>query len=374
MAFTTKHHDGFAMWHTKTRVVRRMNFLDTANVIEPCNLAYSIEETPFKRDIVKELCDAAHKNNIKIDLYFSHPDWYDADFRPHQNHPLGTPKYFENPELYGTYGKWPPRISVPDPTPEEIDHQMKRHREQLLELVTNYGKIDMMCFDGNFSLEMWPEMKKTVKMIRELQPDVMLRNRGINNYGDYYTPERVVPEDKENTNMPWMVIYPLTEKWSYDSDASHYKGAPWIIHNIIDCAAKGGSFMVGTGPDKTGVFHPEAVRQLEETGRWLKVNGAGIYATRAREVWKEHDVFFTRTKDHKKVFAFVEQWPGKEIVIPAVTPKKGSKIYLLGYKKALKWSQSGTGIKVEIPDILQSPENRPCEHAWGFEINVSNNQ
>jgi alpha-L-fucosidase len=321
---------------------------------------------------VKELCDAARKNGIKIDLYFSHPDWYDADFRPHQNHPLGTPKYFSNPELYGTYGTWPPRIPAPELTPEETDDMMARHRGQLMELITNYGKIDMMCFDGVLSLDLWPETKKTIKMMRQLQPDVMLRNRGITNYGDYYTPERIVPENKENTNMPWMVIYPLTEKWSYNSDASHYKGAPWIIHNIIDCAAKGGSFMVGLGPDKTGKFHPEAIRELEETGRWLKVNGKGIYATREREVWKANEVYFTRTKDHKKVFAFVEKWPGTELVIPAVSPKKGSKIFMLGYKKALKWSPSGNGVKVEIPDELQTPENRPCEQAWGFEITLEN--
>jgi alpha-L-fucosidase len=268
---------------------------------------------------------------------------------------------------------------MPDLTPEETDRMMARHRGQLLELLSNYGKIDMMCLDAVLSFDLWPELKKTVKMMRQLQPDIMLRNRGINNYGDYYTPEEVIPENKEKTNMPWMVIYPITTKeddldatprWSYETNLSRYRGAPWIIHNIIDCAAKGGSFMVGTGPDKTGKFHPEAIRELEETGRWLKVNGTGIYATRDREVWKENEVYFTRTKDYKKVFAFVEKWPGKEILIPAVAPKKGSKIVMLGYKKALKWSSSGNGVRIIIPDELQTPENRPCEHAWGFEIEV----
>ena len=78
-AFTSKDCDGFSMFHTKTRVKRRINYLDTENnPIETCDLAYSIEEAPFERDIVKELCEAAHKNGIKIDLYYSHPDWYDA--------------------------------------------------------------------------------------------------------------------------------------------------------------------------------------------------------------------------------------------------------------------------------------------------------
>ncbi|MDR3094211.1 MAG: alpha-L-fucosidase, partial [Bacteroidales bacterium] len=148
-AFTTKHHDGFSMFHTQTRVKQRANYLDLDHVIEPCDLAYSIEETPFKRDIVKELCDAAHKNNIKIDLYFSHPDWYDADFRPYNYHPLSTPDIAKHPENYYNAhgGNKRKTILTPDRTPEETARLIARHREQLRELLTNYGKIDMICFD-----------------------------------------------------------------------------------------------------------------------------------------------------------------------------------------------------------------------------------
>ena len=91
-AFTTKHHEGFSMFDTKTRVKSRANWTAPGGPrLESCDLAYSIMETPFRRDIVKELCDAAHKRDIKIDLYFSHPDWYDADFRPYVAHPLQIP-------------------------------------------------------------------------------------------------------------------------------------------------------------------------------------------------------------------------------------------------------------------------------------------
>jgi alpha-L-fucosidase len=124
--------------------------------------------------------------------------------------------------------------------------------------------------------------------------------------------------------------------------------------------------MVCLSPDEFGKFHPRAVEQLEETGRWLKVNGKGIYETRARDIWKEDDIRFTRSKNGKQVYAFVKKFPEKELIIKSVTPKKGSKIYLLGYKKPLKWQQTAEGVKIEIPDELQSPENRACEHAWGF--------
>ena len=88
-AFTTKHHEGFSMFDTRTRVKNRANWTAAGGPrIESCDLCYSIMETPFRRDVVKELCDAAHKRDIKIDLYFSHPDWYDADFRPYVCHPF----------------------------------------------------------------------------------------------------------------------------------------------------------------------------------------------------------------------------------------------------------------------------------------------
>jgi alpha-L-fucosidase len=112
------------------------------------------------------------------------------------------------------------------------------------------------------------------------------------------------------------------------------------------------------------------VEQLEETGQWLKINGEGIYGTRARDVWKKGNIYFTRSKDKRKVFAFVEKWPGTEIIIPSVTPQKESKLYLLGYPASLKWSPTQDGVKIFLPDELQLPENRPCKYAWGFQFDV----
>jgi alpha-L-fucosidase len=83
-AFTTKHHEGFSMFDARTRVRSRANWAAEGGPrMESCDLAYSIMETPFRRDVVKELCAAAHRRNLRIALYFSHPDWYDADFRPY---------------------------------------------------------------------------------------------------------------------------------------------------------------------------------------------------------------------------------------------------------------------------------------------------
>lgn len=381
-AFTTKHHEGFSMFDTKTRVRKRVNYLAPGGpVIEDCDLAYSIMETPFKRDIVKELCDAAHNKDIKIDLYFSHPDWYDADFRPYVWHPLQVPSSAKlavrgkelAPEgaIESHFGGNGP-IMAPDPTPEEVNRMMIRHREQLKELLTNYGKIDMVCLDMWFGPSVWPQLRQTILELRKIQPDVMFRARGIGNYGDYYTPEGFVPGSKENTQVPWFVIYPLGRTFSYETDPAQHKGAKWIVNNIIDCAAKGGNFMVGVGPDENGKFHPTAVEQLKQAGRWLKVNGASIYATRAREAefWKEGDsIRYTRSKDSRTIYAHCLEWPGDRLVLKTVKPKKGSNVIFMGTNTPVKWNYSEkTGLVIATPASLLKSVPEAERLAFTFQI------
>jgi len=376
-AFTTKHHEGFSMFNTRTRVKSRANW--TAHpgpAIESCDLAYSIMETPFRRDIVKELCDAAHQRDIKIDLYFSHPDWYAADFRPYVQHPLQVPssaKLQTPSDIARTrqfYGDHP--VLVADPTDQEVTRMMARHRAQLVELLTNYGKIDMLCLDMYLGPRVWPELRKTLMKLRELQPDVMLRNRGIGNYGDYYTPERVVPGSQEASDKPWFCIYPLGTDFSYEPNSAKYKGTQWIIQNLADTVAKGGGLMIGVGPSASGEFHPEAVRQMKGAGRWLTVNGGAIYATRPREGadWAEGDsVRYTRSKDRRFVYAIMTQWPGAQVTLKSVRPQSGSQVTLLGSNAALPWKfDSAQGTSIAFPENLQQADHRPCEHAWSLKI------
>jgi alpha-L-fucosidase len=378
-AFTTKHHEGFSMFDTKTRVRSRANWIAAGGPkMESCDLAYSIMETPFRRDVVKELCDAGHNRGLKIALYFSHPDWYDADFRPYVYHPFQVPSSAKlDVDYEGTKKRLGDRaVTVSDPTRAELSRMIARHRAQLTELLTNYGRIDMLSLDMWLGPSVWPEMRPTILQLRKLQPDVMLRARGIGNYGDYYTPEGFVPGSKENTQTPWMVIYPLASAFSYDPVAEHYKGAAWIIRNLVDSVAKGGNFQVGIGPDGNGKFHPAAVEQLKEAGRWLKVNGSGIYKTRAREgvLWSEGDAIrFSRTKDNRYIYAFALNWPGKELVLKTVQPKEGSQIRMLGSQQPLQWRNDGArGLIVQIPETLQDPSKRPCRFCWGFEIERTN--
>ena len=374
-AFTTKHHEGFSMFDTRTHVKQRVGWdAPERPELENCDLAYSIMETPFRRDVVKELCEAGRRRGLRIALYFSHPDWYDADFRPYADDPVVVPAAPELDPVWRPQPSGSKRITwmAPDPSREQVARMMARHRAQLVELLTNYGEIHMLSLDQWLGPKVWPELRKTVLQLRGLQPDVMLRARGIGNYGDYYTPEGFVPGDRSNTETPWMVIYPLASGFSYDPDPSHYKGAQWIVHNIVDTAAKGGNFQVGIGPDATGRFHPAAIEQLKQVGTWLRVCGDGIYATRPREAanWREGEAIrFTRTKRNDTVYCFALRWPGRSLVLHSVIPKPGSKIRMLGYPEPMKWKwDSALGLKIDIPESLETEDRRPNEYAWAWTI------
>jgi alpha-L-fucosidase len=378
--FTSKHHEGFSLFDTRTRVKNRMNWTAPGGPkVEPCDLAYSIMETPFRRDVVREICDAAQRRDIKIDLYFSHPDWYDADFRPYVQHPVQVPSAAglmipdDIKRTRQLYGDSP--VIVPDASAAEVTRMMARHRAQLVELLSNYGTITSIGLDMYFGPLIWPHLRETIMQLRGMHPNVMLRNRGIGNYGDYYTPERVVPGSKQASDKPWFTIYPLGTDFSYEPDAAKYKGTEWIVHNLVDAVAKGGGLQVGVGPSAHGEFHPEAVRQMKGAGTWLKVNGEAIYATRPRQgiLWSEGDTIrYTRSKDQRFVYAILNGWPGMQVRLQSVRPKPGSSVKLLGSETELPWTfDSAQGTTITLPENLQQPGNRPCAYGWSLKIEAT---
>jgi alpha-L-fucosidase len=370
-AFTTKHHDGFSLFDTKTRVKRRVDWAAPGGPrLEDCDTTFSVMESPMRRDVVRELCDAARRHGIAIDLYFSHPDWYDADFRPYNHHPARMESAIAHPE---EWDEWNGRgdFRTPDPSPSETARMVARHRQQLRELLTNYGPIDLLCLDMWLGPKVWPRLRETIMELRRLAPDVMLRCRGIGSYGDYYTPEGFVPGARENTDMPWMVIYPLGRSFSYEPEASEHKGGPWIVRSLVDSVAKGGAFMVGVGPDGNGEWHPSVHENFAFAGDWMRVNAGGIHATRPRagELWHEgDDVRFTRSKDGKITWAWAMRWPGASLHLATLEAGTGTEVRLEGFPKPLTWRQRSGGLEIDIPAELQPEARRPCREVWGFRV------
>ncbi len=380
-SFTTKHHDGFSLYDTQTRITRRVDWMaEGGPAIEDCDMAYSIMETPFGRDVTKELCEAAHRKGLKVDLYFSHPDWYDADFRPYNYHPIQVPGAAtlairgNDPEMAEPAKRFPKAglVLKADPTPDEVDRMLARHRAQLEEIITNYGDITMVCLDQWLGPTVWPRVRDTLLHLRKLRPDVMYRARGIGNYGDYYTPEGFVPGNKENTDTPWFVIYPLAYSFSYDPNPANHKGAHWMVRNLVDIVAKGGNFMVGIGPDGSGEFHKTALAQLLEVGKWLNIHGEGIYGTRPREddLWHEGEhTWFTRTKDNGIIYAFVDQLRGESLLLTSIAPEQVEQISLMGSVESLKWSSAVDGrLQISVPHRALADLPAICGLMMGFKI------
>jgi alpha-L-fucosidase len=366
--FTTKHADGFFMYPTQTKQksLRRIKGRGYGVTTEDCEINYSIMDTPYKKDIVGMLVNAARKHGLGIGLYFNHFNWHDYDF----GWSCGN-KGWDSANLH-----LDPNFTK-ESDPVRWNSAIEKERQQLTEILTWYGDIDMLCLDMFWPKAAQQDCYEVAKMCRRLQPNVLIRNRGIGPYGDYTTPEQWVPKDANDpkVDIPWQVIYHCGGGFAWLAN-DNYRPASWILDTLIDSVSKGGNFQVAFGPMPNGKWDPEMVSRVEYVGDWLKVNGEAIYKTRK---WHKSDqgdnIKFTRSKDWKYLYVICTKWPGNEINLQEVNPKSGSKIIMLGYKnlfgeKHLKWRMKDSGLTINIPSELQNENNQPCKQAWVFRVEL----
>ena len=363
---TTKHPDGFSLWDTKTKTMglRRSHGAQARpglGALEQCYIHYSMMDTPYKKDIVGALVQAFRKRGLAAGLYYAHVDWNDPD------------------------GRWDQYGSTYDPgytmesDPEGYMRFINRQREQLRELCTNYGPLVELWFDG-----FWPSREpfksnlvEIAKMMRKLQPEVMMNVRGIGPYGDFRSAEGGIPQGptepgkhevlvEYQQTTTWEHVDVLGTGWAY-SPNSVYRPMEWIVNTLVDVVAKGGTFMPAISPMSNGKFPPETLERLQHAGDWMRVNGEAIYKTRPWTIYKEgDDIRFTRSKDQKYLYAISLKWPGEKLVLKSVRAVPGSAVRMLGVKANLKWHQDANGLAIEIPEAVAA--KKPCKQAYSFKI------
>ncbi|MES2307220.1 MAG: alpha-L-fucosidase [Verrucomicrobiota bacterium] len=352
-SFTTKHHDGFCFWPTKT--LQKGFYKKPDGTIEEVTNHFSMMETPYKHDIVGELVKSGRAHGLGVSLYYSHIDWHDYDFG------WDPINYWYDPAFTRTSdpARWAAFI--------------QKEKDQVTELLSSYGPIDTVCFDMS-----WGQSKKgnekeekafdIAKLSRQLQPNALLRNRGTEMYGDYETPEGEIPDDPNVMARPWQVIYPCGTSMSFRANDT-YKPKEWLLESLVDIVAKGGNFQVGFGPDAEGRWPKEMIERVNYVGDWLKVNEECIFASRPYLRYHEGPaVRFTRTKDKKYVYLICLKWPGEKLQSRMVKPVEGSAIQMLGVKQNLTWRQEGDTLTVDLPAELQNESSRPCPQAFVFKI------
>ena len=239
--FTTKHHDGYAMFHTKQS-------------------DFSVAHSPVGRDLVREFADAMRAEGLRVGFYFSLIDWHHRDY----------PAFTDDDKPY-TLGKWR------QPEPEAWERYIDFMFGQIRELLTNYGTIDLLWFDGGWerTAEQW-QSERLNEMIRELQPEIVINDR-LPGVGDFVTPERFVPA--QAPEGAWETCMTMNESWGYNPSDTRWKSARQLIHTLCEVAGRGGNLLLNVGPMGDGRLQPEALERFAEIERWMARHAESIIDT-----------------------------------------------------------------------------------------------
>ena len=300
MVMTSKHHEGFCNFDTKTT-------------------NYNAAKTGPGRDLVKEYLDAARGEGLRAGLYFSLMDWH---------HPDGA------------------RCKTDEAARRRfVDYVHAQARE----LCTHYGKLDVLWYDVNWPLsaEGW-ESAKLNKMVRQLQPDIIVNNRsGIPE--DFDTPEQEIHASKGRN---WEACMTMNDSWGFQKNDDNWKSPKAVIQNLVTCARDGGNYLLNIGPMADGSIPPDSVRILSEVGQWMSRNGTAVIGSDLCQV--RNSVFATFTRKAKTLYAHAYYWPGETLSIGGLRTKVLSAKYL-ATGKPVKFNQDDfrlrlTGLPAEAPD------------------------
>ncbi len=259
VVLTTKHHDGFCLFDSKLTEYKSTN-------------------TPARRDLIREYVDALRSRGLRVGFYYSLLDWHHPDYPAwhDRQHPLRDDEASKERDRRADWNRY-----------------VAYYHGQVEELLTHYGKIDLLVFDFSYwdmTENRW-QAEKLVKRIRELQPDVLMNDRfGAEPIkqvprpawaGDYDQTEMDIPRegvvDAAGQPIPWECWVTLNNNWGYDPLDTTFKPAVDLIHALVNCVSKGGNFTLNLSPDGRGHLDARALAILDEVGGWLRKNGESVY-------------------------------------------------------------------------------------------------
>lgn len=285
VVLTAKHHDGFCLFDSKYTDFKSTN-------------------TKAGRDLVGEFVEAVRSEGLKVGLYFSLIDWYHEDY-PHYGdnfHPMRNNPNYKNDN-------------------RNFENYLEYMHNQVREICTNYGKIDILWFDfsyGDMRGEKW-KAEELISMVRKLQPHVVIDNRlevsgeGYGSlaecnptpyHGDFVSPEQIIPpngiRDIKGEPMVWEACVTMNNNWGYNSNDKLFKPAPMLIKKLVECVSKGGNLLLNVGPDARGNIPNESLEILKIIGKWMKLNSKSIYQCGMAELPKPD--FGRITRNNNKIY------------------------------------------------------------------------
>lgn len=308
---TVKHHDGFAMFDTEQS-------------------DFSIKNSSYSKDIVREFVDAMRSHGIRIGLYFSLIDWH------HPDYPAFTEA--DKPYVFGQY---------PQPTPKQWERFTDFMFAQVQELLTNYGPIDLIWFDGSWERtpEQW-QARKLNDLIRSLQPDILINDR-LPGFGDFSTPEQFIPPHPPES--AWETCMTINESWGYNPADTHFKTARQLIHALCEVAGKGGNLLLNISPMGDGTIQPELVQRLAVLETWMAKHSESILETQpGLEPWQ---FYGTSTRKENRVYLHLLLKPYDTFTVRGVPIKRVKSVQVLANATELNYTK-----RCAIMDTLFNPD------------------
>lgn len=317
ITITSKHHDGFAMFGTK------QSDWDI------------VDRTPYKKDVLKMLADECHKQGIKLFFYYSQLDWHNPDY-----YPLGRTGHTADRPAGGDWEKY-----------------LQYMNGQLTELLTNYGEIGGIWFDG-----MWDKpdadwkLDRTYALIHRLQPQAMV---GSNHHHrpfpgeDFQMFEKDLPGQNSAgfnqtsiSSLPLETCETMNGAWGFNINDTHYKSTHDLIQYLVRAAGSNANFLLNVGPMPNGKIQPEFVSRLHEMGQWVQKNGETIYGTRGGPL-PPREWGVTTQKDNK-VYVHILNWPDASILLPTL-PRPIKTVNFLKDGSKVEYTQNAYGVSLKLP-------------------------